>query len=626
MIDRISHLSGGKKTSLAFTYDFTVILIGTVFSFYLRLGFLPPEKLSNIQFFFAVFILVSTQCLSNIILGIYKGIWRYSSIIDLLRLIRSVTIGSLIGFTTLFLFTRLYGIPRSVFIINWFVLVSFLGGGRFVYRLLRDFVGQKERKKKSKNVVIYGAGHGGEQLLREIKKAPHLHFHVLGFLDDDLSKKGKIIHGVKVLGNRKMIKHLKNELNVEDLFISIPSIDKKELSDILELSRHAGIKVKTLPRMSDILGGKVEVSHLRNVKIEDLLGREEVELRTPEIEQMVQGRTILITGAGGSIGSELVRQVVKFNSAMIICLDSSELNLYQLEEELRGKGRENFVCVLSDVRDNPRLEDVLSAYKPEVLFHCAAYKHVPIVESNPSEAIKTNIIGTRNTAVVANKYGVDKFVLISTDKAVNPTNVMGATKRIAEMVLLELQKTFETKIEIVRFGNVLGSSGSVVPLFRKQIEAGGPVTVTHPDINRFFMTIPEAAKLVLQAGAQGKGGEVFVLDMGKPIKIVDLAKEMIRLANLDVGEDIDIVYTGLRPGEKLFEELLADNESTLPTPHPKIKVACPSSAGDNFTSNLEVLLASSDQLNLNGIKNLIKNIVPEYTPSQDPSECKKTIH
>ncbi len=614
LINKISSLSGRKKTALAFFHDFLVTIIGTVFSFYLRLGFLPPEKHTLPQFALAVSILVVSQCFAYMLFGIYRGIWRYSSIIDLLRLIRAVTFGGLIGFAALFLITRLHGIPRSVFMINWFVLVSLLGGGRFTYRLLRDFGGQRQAKKVCKNIIIFGAGHGGEQLLREIKKSPHLHYHVVGFLDDDLSKKGKIIHGVKVKGDRKLIPHLKAELNVEELFISIPSLGKDELLNILDLSRKTGLGVKTLPRMSDILGGKVEITHLRNVKIEDLLGREEVELMTSEVEDMIKDNVVLITGAGGSIGSELVRQAISYKASMVVCVDTSEFNLYELQQELQESKSLKAIFIIGNVRDQKRMDEVFACYKPSVVFHAAAYKHVPMVENNPGEAIKTNVFGTKVCAEVANEYNVDRFVLISTDKAVNPTNVMGATKRVAEMVLLDLQESFQTKVEIVRFGNVLGSSGSVVPLFKKQIEQGGPITVTHPEVNRYFMTIPEASKLVMQAGALGKGGEVFVLDMGEPIKILDLAREMIRLAQLNEGEDIDIVFTGLRPGEKLFEELLADSDVTLPTPHPKIKVAKPIKNSKDFQSKVHDLLGMNSKNDLEEIKCLLKSLVPEYSP------------
>ncbi len=550
-------------------------------------------------------------------MGNYKGIWRFSSTPDLLRVIKGVSLAVPVAFLGLFLFGLLDSVPRSIFIIQWFLLLVGLGGGRFAYRLYRDnymSVSYLPPEGKIKTLVI-GAGYAGQQLLRDIKNDIHSDVDVIGFIDDDLGKRGKIIYGIKVLGNVADISQVADRTSASQVVIAIPSASKEQMSKVVAACKGTNLKVRTIPKIGDLISGKIQITKLRQVTPSDLLGRDQVELNLQSMSHMITNKVVLVTGAGGSIGSELCLQIIKYRPRKLICFDMSEFNMYELGFKLEGHvSFSRIEYIIGDVRDLEKIESVFETHRPDVVFHAAAYKHVPMMELNPIEAIKVNILGTQVVARLADKYKLEKFVLVSTDKAVNPTNIMGTTKRIAEMVCQTIQKTSKTKYAIVRFGNVLGSSGSVIPRFQKQIETGGPITVTHPDILRYFMSIPEAAQLVIQAGAIGNGGEIFVLDMGEPIKIDDLAKQMITLAGLKLGEDIEIEYTGLRAGEKLYEELLADGETTVATTHERVRVAKVREVDEDLFEHIAVL---SHESSLSCIRSKLKLIVPEYSIPED---------
>ncbi len=502
--------------------------------------------------------------------GLYSGVWRYASINDLLRILKATILSSFllvvyVGFTY-----HLIDFPRSVFVIDWFIIVCLVGGSRFMYRLFRESYPVRIDRDK-KRVLIVGAGRAGEMLLREMKQNASIGYDSVGFLDDDRTKKGMRIHGVPVLGKIDDLVGIVDKKRAEEAVIAIPSLTGKEMRHIIGLCDVAGITCKTVPAISDILNGSVHVNQIREIRIEDLLGREHIELNEEQIRQYLTGKRVLVTGAAGSIGSELCRQIMKMGPELLILYERVENEIYRINSEFsqvfRGK---RYEMILGDILDTQRLTWTMEAYRPQVVFHAAAYKHVPIMESHPGLAIKNNVEGTYNVVKESVRSGVEKFVLISTDKAVRPANVMGATKRVAELICQGMNSENKTKFIAVRFGNVLNSAGSVIPLFKDQILKGGPVTVTHPEMTRYFMSIPEAAQLVMQAGAMGKGGEIFVLDMGEPVRITDLANDMIRLMGLKEGDDIDIVYTGLRPGEKLHEELVSEEEESVKTMHGKI--------------------------------------------------------
>ncbi len=601
----------GVKRFIAICYDILVVVFAFNMSFYLRLNdfALFPNNILQLT------IIASTiQAITFYFSGFYKGIWRYSSTYDLIQIIKGSSIAILLTAISLFMYTRLENFPRSVFVIDWILLILALGGGRLMYRMYRDRIAFKLQSSGAKKVLIIGAGAGGEQVLREIKKNPTLGMSVIGFLDDDLGKQKRSIHGVQILGRVNDITMIMDEIEVDLIYIAIPSATGNQIKEIFEKTKGTKAKIQTLPKMKDILHGNIELSQFRNLDVEDMLGRKEVKLEFDSIAKMLEDKIIMITGAGGSIGSEIVRQVCQFSPKHLILIDNSELNQYLLDQELKQKFPDiSYEIRMIDIRDKMHIEPLFKG-SIDVVFHAAAYKHVPLVEANPHAGVDTNVRGTWIVANLANHYKVSRFVMVSTDKAVNPTNIMGATKRIAEQVCQYVQgHSTHTKFMTVRFGNVLGSSGSVIPLFKKQIENGGPVTVTHPDIRRYFMSIPEASQLVIQAGSIGNGGEVFVLDMGEPIKIVDMAKQMINLAGLEIDKDISIEFVGLRPGEKMFEELLLDSESTLPTIHPLVKIAKVSKHKDVFRDRLEFLLNLPTESDVSTFKQVIKTLVPEYT-------------
>ena len=607
----LNSLPESWKTRLVFLYDFTSVIVTFCFAYILRLGSLTPFELS-LRVVLGILLIGAVQTTCFYFTGNYRGVWRFSSTPDLIRVLKGVSLGVPVSVLILFLVGGISEIPRSIFIIQWFFLIVAMGGGRFAYRLYKDreIYGIMHADKELDKTLILGAGYAGNLLLKFIVNDINNELDVIGFIDDDLNKKGKIIHGYKVLGTVEEISDVVSRTQATKVIIAIPSATKDQMQRIVEACEDTKLQVRSIPKFSDIITGKIQISKLRRVTAEDLLGRDQVELNKDEMSYMIKDKVVLITGAGGSIGSELALQIGKLSPLKIICFDVSEYNMYELGFKLEAlKNNVKIDYIVGDVRDVSKMSSIFKRYRPQVVFHAAAYKHVPMMELNPIESIKVNVIGTQTVAKMSDKYGVDKFVLISTDKAVNPTNVMGTTKRIAEMVCQTIQKTSDTKFETVRFGNVLGSSGSVIPRFQKQIEAGGPITVTHPEIIRYFMSIPEAAQLVVQAAAIGKGGEIFVLDMGDPVKIDDLAKRIITLAGLKLGEDIDIEYTGLRPGEKLYEELLADGEATVPTRHDRVRVAKVRPVADDLFDQINILV---QETTTTCIRTKLKMIVPEY--------------
>ncbi|HFD80710.1 MAG TPA: polysaccharide biosynthesis protein [Gammaproteobacteria bacterium] len=543
--------------------------------------------------------------------GLYRGVWRFASIPDVIRIAKAVLIGIAFSAVTVFLITRMEGIPRSVFPLYGILLMSLLGGSRLVVRWSKD---RAIYKGDARRVLIVGAGKGGEMLVRDLLRSRDEKYEPVGFVDDDAMKQGREIHGIRVFGRCDDLVDLSERLAVDLVVLAIPSAKSRQMRRLVALCEQAGVPFRTLPPMNRLMSGQVTINQLRKVSIDDLLGREPVSLDWKAIELELHSKSVLVTGAGGSIGSELCRQIARLQPSRLILVDSSEFNLYSIEMELLGlfPGVEIARC-LNDVVDRDAMARIFQKMKPQVVFHAAAYKHVPMLEDQIREAARNNILGTRVVADLADRSGCEAFVMISTDKAVNPANVMGTSKRAAEIFCQNLDQRSATRFVTVRFGNVLGSAGSVVPLFQRQIEAGGPVTVTHREITRYFMTIPEACQLILQASVMGKGGEIFVLDMGEPVRISDLAREMIRLSGKVPDEDIDIVYTGLRPGEKLYEELFHEQEALQSTTHSKILLARYREFDwarlNEIMDQLRTACSDYDEAVLRG---LMKELVPEW--------------
>jgi len=551
--------------------------------------------------------------------GLYRGIWRFASLPDLKRIVLAVWLAALLIPLMLVLFRVTAVVPRSVLILDPLLLVVLMGGSRLAYRAWKEHRLASVLHPGSKPVLVAGAGSAADFLLRELARNP-AGFHVVGLLDDSRDKKGRLVQGIPVLGPLDEIAVVAKKMGVDDIVLALPSAAHEVRRRITQACTDAGLSVMTIPSLEDLVAGRVSVSSLRRIELEDLLGRDPVQLDDSGLHQLLTGQVVMVTGAGGSIGSELCRQIARYAPSKLVLFEQSELALYAMEQELpqRYPGMQ-IVPVIGDAKNAAWVNQVMAAQRPGVVFHAAAYKHVPLMENaNAWEAVRNNVLGTQVVAAASQTNGVAKFVMISTDKAVNPTNVMGATKRLAEMTCQAMQQASGTRFVSVRFGNVLGSSGSVIPKFQKQIEAGGPVTVTHPDITRYFMSIPEAAQLVLQAGLMGEGGEIFVLDMGEPVKIAELAKLMIRLSGAD-ADRIRIDYTGLRPGEKLYEELLADDESTLPTPHPKLRVAQARAADAAWLAACMAWLDANGLHDEATVKRQLKAWVPEYQPESGMS-------
>jgi FlaA1/EpsC-like NDP-sugar epimerase len=564
-------LNSNFRTALAVLHDLLAAALAWSFAYLLRFNFeLPPHFATELHQ--SIYWVVSLQMIIFWRFNLYRGMWRYASTTDLRRIFLAILL-SAAAIPLLFWMLRLdLVIPRSVLIFNPVLLILMMGGSRFIYRLWKEQGLYRNFKLRGEPVLVLGAGDAAMSLAKELTKSSD--WRLVGFLDDNTDQQGRMLNGIMVLGKLDSLPEWVARLDVSQVIIAMPSSSHQQRKRAIQLCNAAQVKALTVPSFDDLMSGKVAVSQLRAIELDDLLGRDTVVLDDAGLHGLLTGKIVMVTGAGGSIGSEMCRQVARFAPARLVLFELSEFALYTIEQELQQTFPAlNFICLVGDVRDGARVDEIMQGYLPSVLFHAAAYKHVPLMEQhNAWQAIRNNVLGTWTVARAAQRWGIAKFVMISTDKAINPTNVMGASKRLAEMVCQALQPSGDTRFVMVRFGNVLGSTGSVIPKFRAQIAQGGPVTVTHPEITRYFMSISEAAQLVLQAGLMGQGGEIFVLEMGDPVKIADLAKDLIRLSGF-TEEEIKIEFTGLRPGEKLYEELLADNEHTLPTPHSKLRIA-----------------------------------------------------
>ncbi|WP_053954702.1 polysaccharide biosynthesis protein [Inediibacterium massiliense] len=547
------------------------------------------------------------------IFGLYNNLWKYASVEELIQIVTTSFVANTAILSYTFIMQQ--NLPRSIYILTFILDIILIGGIRFSYKAINRIKNRNISSKKGfKRVMIIGAGQAGAMIIKELRIHDDLKSIPVAVIDDDENKLGRKINGVAVLGDRYHIKKIAEKKRIDEIIIAIPSSSKQEVKSIVEECSKTKCKLKIVPGIYELIDGQVSVKQIREVEIEDLLGRDPVKVNLEEISGYIEDKVVLVTGGGGSIGSELCRQIAPFHPKKLLILDIYENNAYDIQNELKRNDPELDLRVLiASIRDRKRIEEIFSKYKPQVVFHAAAHKHVPLMEDNPQEAIKNNVFGTLNVAECADYYGAQKFVLISTDKAVNPTNVMGATKRITEMIVQCMSKKSNTEFVAVRFGNVLGSNGSVIPLFKKQIANGGPVTVTHKEITRYFMTIPEAVQLVIQAGAMAKGGEIFVLDMGEPVKILDLAENLIRLSGFEPYVDIDIEFTGLRPGEKLYEELLMDEEGLQNTSHHKIFI------GQPIFMDHKVLITELNRLKeilideKEDLKDYIEHMVPTYT-------------
>lgn len=613
----VSPFSRLRQRLVAFLHDLAVIPIAWMGAYWLRfnLDSIPDQFLSQALLLLPLVWLVQGTMFWAF--GLYRGIWRFASIPDMARILKSVLAGLAIITITSFLLTRLENVPRSVFVLDGILLILLLGGPRILYRWTKDrhlYFGS------GKPTLIVGAGSAGELLARDLLRSPTSYCHPIAFADDDPDKVGKEIHGYPVAGNCSSIPQIVKQLGIEMILIAMPSASVGQIRRVVEICENAGVPFRTLPRTQDIVSGRIGLKDLRDVHIEDLLGRDPVNLDWQAITHGIRGKVVLVTGGGGSIGSELCRQIARLHPTRLIVLDRSELNLFTIERELRKSFPElSLDVVLADICDSVCVEETLKRHTPAVVFHAAAYKHVPMLEIQARAAVLNNVFGTAVVAGLAGRFGCESLVLISTDKAVNPANTMGETKRIAEMICQREQNSNpRTKYITVRFGNVMGSSGSVIPLFQEQIARGGPVTVTHPNVSRYFMTMPEASQLILQASVIGSGGEIFVLDMGEPVRIAYLAEQMIRLSGKMPGEDIEIVFTGLRPGEKLEEELFHISERMVTTKHSKILLAASRQVDGKF---LEKMLGVLEDACANANEERIRQVLAELIPERRQSDA-----
>jgi len=607
-------LSGSNRIALVFLFDLAAALAAWIGGFLLRFNFEWPAGYGQ-AIALGAGVLLPVHGFACWRAGLYRGLWVFASLPDLKRVLTAV------GFSTciVVLYTALYRqppvVPRSLVVLYPLLLVAVMAGGRAAYRMWKEHRLYGALIAQGKPVVVVGAGRGGAMLARELERSAD--WRVVALLDDDTSMWGRELGGHRVAGGVDSLPEVLAAEKARHVILALPSAARETSRRAADLAVQAGAQVFTVPGLEDVMSGRVALSAMRPVQIQDLLGREPVRIDTEHVQGMLAGRSVLVTGAGGSIGSELCRQLARFQPRQLVLFEASELALYTLEQWFATHRQDvSIVLLAGDVKDAARLEEVFAQYAPEVVFHAAAYKHVPLMEvGNAWQAVRNNVFGTCRVAECAARHRVERFVLISTDKAVNPTNVMGATKRLAEMVCQAFHaRGGSTRFQMVRFGNVLGSTGSVIPKFQEQIARGGPVTVTHPEINRYFMSIPEAAQLVLQAAAMGSGGEIFVLDMGEPVKIVDLARNMIRLSGYSESE-VRIEFTGLRPGEKLYEELLADAEETLETPHPKLRIARSRAVQERFLADLLAWLAQEVPVPDEGVRQALKAWIPEYVPS-----------
>jgi FlaA1/EpsC-like NDP-sugar epimerase len=610
--------------------DILLIALSLYTAHLVRFDFNVPEQQLLLLKKILPFILV-IKVICFYYFDLYRGMWRYTSISDLLNVIKAATVSTLLIILFILLKYRFIGFSRSVFLIDMCFTFIFILGTRLCIRLYYEHLSEsldwskillvskgflKKKKHDTNNLLIIGAGNCGEKILREIRDNARLQYNVVGFLDDNPAKIGMKIHGVEVISDIRDIEAAAQKVNADEALIAIPSANSKDMRRIVGICDSSRIKFKTIPGMGELINGKVSVNAIREVAYRDLLGREIIHLEEEKIGALLKDKTILVTGAGGSIGSELCRQICRFMPEKIILFERAESPLYAIELELKQAFEKvDVIPILGDIQDVNQLEKAFEAHRPHIVFHAAAYKHVPMLELHPWKAVDNNVMGTKNLIDVSTKNNVDRFVFVSTDKAVRPANIMGASKRLSEMMIQGQNACglSQTRFVIVRFGNVVGSVGSVVPLFKKQILKGGPVTVTHPEVTRFFMTIPEACQLILQAGAMGKGGEIFILDMGTSIKIDDMARDLIRLSGFEPDVDIKIEYIGLRPGEKLYEELITEGENIVPTHHEKIMVL------KGTECDLQLLNGKVDELAQlageqigNRIKSKLMEIMPEY--------------
>lgn len=603
------------RSALVFLFDLFAVAIAWCGGLLLRFNFDLPSEYVRLAFLGLGGLLV-VHAVACRWAGLYRGMWVFASLPDLKRVLKAVAVSGVALLVWVALDRGATAIPRSMIVLYPVLLLLVMGGGRAAWRMWKEHRLYGGLIAQGKPVVIVGAGRGGAMLMRELERSPD--WRVVALVDDDLGKWGMELFGIPIVGGLGALPEVLREFKASHVILAMPSAATETLRRATDIGVRAGAHVFTVPGLEELMNGRVSISAMRPVEIEDLLGREPVSIDTENVQAMLAGRTVLVTGAGGSIGSELCRQLSRFEPGILILLESSEFALYSVEQWFaRNRPDVRVVPLAGDVKDGVRLEEVFSAWAPQIVFHAAAYKHVPLMEvGNAWQAVRNNVLGTLQVATHAERYGAERFVFISTDKAVNPTNVMGATKRLAEMVCEALHSfgTKATQFEVVRFGNVLGSTGSVIPKFAEQIAHGGPVTVTHPEINRYFMSIPEAAQLVLQASAMGHGGEVFVLDMGEPVKIVDLARNMIRLSGYS-DDEIRIEFTGLRPGEKLYEELLADAEATMETPHPKLRIARSRSVPEAFLDEVREWLSQPAPVSDDDVRSGLKRWVPEYVPA-----------
>ncbi|MBP3505729.1 MAG: polysaccharide biosynthesis protein [Lachnospiraceae bacterium] len=550
-----------------------------------------------------------------VILRLYSSIWQYAGPIEA----GNVVMASGLSVVVQFIGYHILGMNmfRSYYVIYVGVFMLLILASRFAYRFLRMLKNKRIRNKNASRIMIIGAGESCNMLVKEITNSSYINGQVKCLIDDDPAKIGKYVQGIRVVGNRDTILHNARKYEIDEIIIALPSASKKNIKEITNICKESDCELKILPGMYQLVNGEVGISNLRKVEVEDLLGREPISVNVDSIAEYVRGKVVLVTGGGGSIGSELCRQIARHIPKQLIILDIYENNAYDIKQELERKyPRLNLEVLIGSVRNTSRVNYIFDKYRPDIVYHAAAHKHVPLMEDSPNEAIKNNVFGTLKTVQAADRYGTQRFVLISTDKAVNPTNIMGASKRMCEMIVQMYNNRSKTEFVAVRFGNVLGSNGSVIPLFKSQIARGGPVTVTHPDIIRYFMTIPEAVSLVIEAGLYAKGGEIFVLDMGEPVKILDLAENLIRLSGYTPYEDIQIEFTGLRPGEKLYEELLMDEEGLKDTDNKMIHIGKPIEIDeDKFIQQLDSLKKVTEQEPEN-IRKIIKEIVPTYNPQE----------
>ncbi|WP_419876213.1 polysaccharide biosynthesis protein [Candidatus Pristimantibacillus sp. PTI5] len=607
----MSKLSNRNRMLIILVIDICIIWVAISISYLFRFnGKIPPFYESQMLLFAFLTTIICGSSLA--FFRMYRRMWQYASIGEIIELAKAIIIGLILSYlaTNLLYEER---VPISITSRTLELMLLFMGGSRFLWRLIR--VNRTNKKDLVNNVLVVGAGDCGALIAKEIMTSNSFAGNrIIGFVDDDLHKRNMQVYGLPVLGNRMHIEEIVHKYQIHDIIIAMPSTKRAHVSDIINICKLTGAKVKIIPSINDFIKGRLAVKSLRNVEVEDLLGREPVMTDLEGIANYVSDKVVLVTGAGGSIGSELCRQISSFNPARLLLLGHGENSIYTIEMELKSKYPDvQLETVIADIQDRNRMDDVFRKFRPQVVFHAAAHKHVPLMERNPSEAVKNNVFGTRNVADCADKYKAERFVMISSDKAVNPSSIMGATKRIAEMYIQSINTTSTTQFVAVRFGNVLGSRGSVIPRFKEQIAAGGPVTVTHPDMVRYFMTIPEAVQLVIQAGSFAKGGEIFVLDMGKPVKIMDLAQDLIRLSGYEPNVDIEINFSGMREGEKLFEELLTDEEAVSSTQHERIYIGKPAQINQ---AELELQFKRFEKVlgeSQSSVKDVIEHLVPFYS-------------